>query len=320
MNGDQTGVATDPVRESLHAMWASVAPSWGAHAGYIDARGTVVAQAMLDAASLGRGERLLELACGPGGVGLAAADIVGPDGAVVLSDIAPQMTAIAEERAKGRGLNNVTTRELDLEQIDYPEASFDAVLCREGLMLVPDPATAVREICRVLRPGGRAVIAVWAERDRNPWLGLLFDAVTTQLGIPIPPPGTPGPFSLAEPGALGELLRAAGFTEVAVHDVPTPMHTSSIDEWWSVVPSLAGPLAGLLASLPDEVSAAIRTHAETAVAELASPDGYELPGVSILGVGRRDSENRFTRQHGIDSWNEVGSAKHHAPLEARTVQ
>jgi SAM-dependent methyltransferase len=275
------------LRASLRAIWASVAPSWGELAEYVDTRGAVVAQAMLDSAGLQRGERVLELACGPGGVGMAAAAIVGPGGAVVLSDIAPEMTAIAAERAKNAGLTNVTTREVDLERIDYPEAAFDKVLCREGLMLVPDPASAVREARRILRPDGRAVFAVWGPRDRNPWLGVLFDAVTAQTGLPVPPPGVPGPFSLEAPGALGELLAGAGFTGTAVREIPTPMKASSVDEWWSVVPSLAGPLARVLGSLPAEVSGAIRARVDAAMADFATPDGYELPGVSILGVGRR---------------------------------
>jgi hypothetical protein len=114
---------------------------------------------------------------------------------------------------------------------------------------------------------------------------LLFDAITAQLGVEVPPPGVPGPFSLEARGALEELLLAAGFTDVAIREISTPMHTSSVDEWWLVVPSLAGPVAPLLASLPAEVSAAIRTHVDAAMAEFATTDGYELPGVSILGVG-----------------------------------
>jgi SAM-dependent methyltransferase len=275
------------LRASLRAIWTSVAPSWGELAEHVDTRGAVVAQAMLDSAGLRRGQRVLELACGPGGVGIAAAAIVGPDGAVVLSDIAPEMTAIAAERANDAGLTNVTTREVDLERIDYPEAAFDRVLCREGLMLVPDPASAVREARRILRPGGSAVFAVWGPRDRNPWLGVLFDAVTAQTGMPVPPPGIPGPFSLEAPGALSELLAGAGFTDTAVREIRTPMKASSIDEWWSVVPSLAGPIALVLQSLPVEASAAIRARVDVAMADFATPDGYELPGVSILGVGRR---------------------------------
>ena len=275
------------LRVSLRAMWATVASSWGELAEHVDTRGAVVAQAMLDSAGLQRGEHVLELACGPGGVGMAAAAIVGPDGAVVLSDVAPEMTAIAAERAKNAGLTNVTTREVDLELIDYPAAAFDKVLCREGLMLVPDPASAVMEACRILRPDGRAVFAVWGSRDRTPWLGVLFDAVTAQTGLPVPPPGIPGPFSLGAPGALGELLAGAGFSGTDVREISTPMKASSVDEWWSLVPSLAGPLAQVLRSLPVEVSAAIRVRVDAAMADFATPDGYELPGVSIVGVGRR---------------------------------
>jgi len=281
------GLVLLPMDTNLRAIWASAAPSWGEHAGHIDTRGALVTQAMLDAACLHRGARVLELACGPGGVGIAAAEIVGPGGAVVLSDFAPEMTAIAAERAQAAGLTNVTTREVNLEQIDYPDATFDSVLCREGLMLMPDPASAVREARRILRPDGRAVFTVWGPRQRNPWLGLLFDAITAQLGMPIPPPGVPGPFSLEARGALDALLLAAGFTDVAVREIPTPMHTASVEEWWTLVPSLAGPVAQLLASLPAEVTAAIRAQVDTAIADFASPNGYELPGVSLLGSGRR---------------------------------
>lgn len=282
-----TAAEDDGLRASLRTMWASVATSWGELAEHVDAQGAVVAQAMLDLAGLQCGERVLELACGPGGVGMAAAAIVGPDGAVVLSDIAPGMTAIAAERARNAGLKNVTTREVDLERIDYPEAAFDKVLCRDGLMLVPDPASAAREVSRILRLDGRAVFAVWGPRDRNPWLGLLFDAITAQTGSPVPPPGIPGPFSLEAPGALGELLAGSGFSEINVREISTSMKVSSVDEWWSVVPSLAGPISRLLGSLPAEMNAAIRARVDMAMADFGTPDGYELPRVSILGVGRR---------------------------------
>ena len=227
------------LRASLRAMWASVASSWGELAEYVDTRGAVVAHAMLDSAGLQRGERVLELACGPGGVGMAAAAIVGPDGAVVLSDIAPEMTAIAAERAKNAGLTNVTTREVDLERIDYPEAAFDKVLCREGLMLVPDPASAVREARRILRPDGRAVFAVWGPRDRNPWLGVLFDAVTAQTGLAVPPSGVPGPFSLEAPGRA---RRIVGWGRVLWH---RRLRDPDADEgFFSRRVVVGGPIAG----------------------------------------------------------------------------
>ena len=94
-----------------------------------------------------------------------------PGGEVVLSDVVPEMTAIAAARAEALGLDNVSTCVLDLEQIDQPDDSYDVVLCREGLMFAADPARAAGEIRRVLRPGGRVALAVWGPRERNPWLG-----------------------------------------------------------------------------------------------------------------------------------------------------
>ena len=277
---------SDPLRQSLRGIWSAAAQHWGTHADYVDDRGAVVVGAMLEAAGLRSDARVLELACGPGGAGLAVAEIVGPGGEVVLSDIAPEMTEIAAERAHARNLRNIRTAQIDMENIDLPDATFDAVLCREGLMLVPDPAAAVQEAHRVLVPGGHAVFAVWGPRQRNPWLGLLFDAITARLGIPVPPPGMPGPFSLSDYGKLEELLSTAGFRDVNVREVATPMTASSFAEWWSVVPSLAGPVRPLLAAQPADVSEAIRSDAETALGEFRTETGYELPGLSFVGAGR----------------------------------
>jgi SAM-dependent methyltransferase len=240
---------------------------------------------MLAAVGIRPGEAVLELGCGPGGVGLAAAELVGADGHVVLSDVAPEMTAIAAERAERRGLRNVTTRELDMEHLDVADSSFDKVLCREALMLVADPTAAAREALRVLRPGGRAVFAVWGPAAANPWLSALLDALGAQLGAPVPPPGMPGPFALSEGGALARVLSAGGFRDVAVSEVAVPMDVGSLDDWWRIVPSLAGPVAALLASLPADVTSAIRGNAEAALRPFATERGYTIPGVSLIGVG-----------------------------------
>src|SRR4051794_34537482 len=113
-------------------MWASVAGAWDQHADYVDTRAEAATAELLDLSAPRPGERVLELACGPGGLGLAAAERVGPGSEVVLSDVVAEMTSIAAARAEARGLANVTTRELDLERIDEPDGSFDVVLCREG--------------------------------------------------------------------------------------------------------------------------------------------------------------------------------------------
>jgi SAM-dependent methyltransferase len=273
-----------PDRTHFHAMWGSVAGGWAEHSDYVDARGADVTAAMLELAAPHPGERVLELACGGGGVGLAAADR-GCD--VVLSDVAPEMVAIAAKRAAGRA----STLVLDLEEIAQPDDSYDVVLCREGLMLTPDPGRAAREIARVLRPGGRVALAVWAARERNPWLGIVLDAVSAETGVPVPPPGIPGPFSLSDPDALSDLLTAAGLDDVAVSEIAVPARAISFEEWWGRTIALAGPLANVLGSLPAPAAEAIRARARASARAYETPDGLELPGVSLLASARTSTRS-----------------------------
>jgi SAM-dependent methyltransferase len=281
------GGTTDELRARLHGMWAAVAGAWEEHADYVDARGASVTERMLELTLPQPGERVLELACGPGSVGLAAAARVAPGGEVVMSDVVAEMTAIASARAEALGLNNVSTRVLDLERIEEPDRSYDVVLCREGLMLVPDPARAAGEIRRVLRPGGRVAIAVWGPRARNPWLGLVFDTVSAQLGAPTPPPGIPQPFSLDDPDKLAGLLSDAGLSDVTVGELSTPYHAPSFDEWWERSAALAGPLAQKLAALPEPAAQALRARAREATSVYETPTGLEFPGVGLLATARR---------------------------------
>jgi SAM-dependent methyltransferase len=273
------------LRGQLHAMWQGVSGGWAEHASYSDRRGAALAERLLDLTAPRPGERVLELACGPGGLGLAAAERVVPGGEVVISDVAPGMTAIAAARARELGLRNVVTRELDLEFIDEPDASYDVVLCREGLMLVPEPARAAAEIRRVLRPGGRAGLAVWGPRTRNPWLGIVFDAVSEQTGAPMPPPGVPGPFSLEDSRELAAVLSSAGLEDVAVTEFPTPYTAASADEWWQRTCALAGPLAQRLAALPEPAARELQARAQSAVALYEVPGGgLEIPGISLVAI------------------------------------
>jgi ubiquinone/menaquinone biosynthesis C-methylase UbiE len=277
----------DEVRAGLHTMWDGVAPGWEENADFVDGRTEELTLAILEAVSLEQGNRVLELACGPGGLGLAAAERVGSDGEVVLSDISPQMVAIAAARAEARGVSNVTTAVLDLERIDQPDSSYDAVLCREGLMLVPDPEGGAREIRRVLRPGGRAMISVWGPRERNPWLSAMLDAVGAQIGGTIPPPGIPGPFSLDSREKLLGALSGGGFEDVAINEVEAPWKGASFDEWWSVTSALAGPLTKVLEAQPPEAIEAIRSRAHDSLSKYETEDGLEIPGLTLVGTARR---------------------------------
>lgn len=281
-------VTAEEVRTSIHRMWAGLAPAWSGYADEVDRRTAAITDRMLRPLHVGPGERVLELASGAGGAGIAAAALVGEGGEVVISDVVPGMVDIARERIESRGLTNVRTEVLDLEDIAQPDGAFDVVLCREGMMFALDPARAAGEMFRVLRPGGRAAVSVWAARADNPWLGLLLDAITQVTGAVVPPPGRPGPFALSDGDRFGQLFTDAGFLDVAIERVPVSLRPPSFDAWWARNLKVAGPAVLILDRLDDETRNRVRETVRAAVSPYQTDDGgLELPGLALVLTGRR---------------------------------
>jgi ubiquinone/menaquinone biosynthesis C-methylase UbiE len=268
-------------------MWDSVAANWEQNADFVDQHLRQATDHALGAIGVGPGDAVLDVACGPGGAGIAAAARVGDSGKVMLADVAPAMVAVASRRAAG--LPQTSTAIFDQDSIDAADASFDAVVCRHGLMFSEEPIQAVSEAVRVLRPGGRYGAITWDSRQANPWLGLILDAVGEQFGVPFPPPGVPGPFSLDDPDRLRLLFADAGLEEIVIEALSTPMPASSLEAWWERVPQLAGPLAAALAGMEPEVREEIRARAlaRGAEASRAIEDGIELDGSVLIATGRR---------------------------------
>jgi SAM-dependent methyltransferase len=216
------------VTESADA-WRAVASGWERQRRlFLESTGMVSERlvALLDPRP---GETILELAAGPGDTGLLAARSLAPGGRLVSTDLAPEMVEAARRRAAELGLEELVSFAVeDMQSLSFADASFDGAVCRWGLMLVPDMHAAAREIARVLRPGGRIALAVWADADDNDWMTAPGRSAL-ELGLAErPDPDAPGPFRLARDGALEDLLAGAALHVETVEEVSVAWHASSL--------------------------------------------------------------------------------------------
>ena len=247
----------------------------------------VATRQMLDLARIQPGQRILDVAAGAGEPAVSAAERVGPGGYVLATDISEGIVELARQVASERGLQQIETRAMDGAKLDLPDASFDAVLCRLGLMNMPNPVTALREWRRVLRPGGRVAVAVFSTPDRNSWGAMPASIIRRRAQLPPPAPGQPGPFSLGAPGLLEDLLRQAGFAEPEVRAVPVPHGAASAAEYVGVTREAFGGFNAMMADLPPEERDSVWNEVEVAMRCFESPGGFEAPGECLVGVATK---------------------------------
>jgi SAM-dependent methyltransferase len=274
-------------RASLDA-WEEAAPGWVRQQALVREFAIPVSYWMLEAASPQPGERVLELAAGLGETGMLAAELVAPHGGVVISDQAEAMLDGARERAVALGLSNIEFQVLNAEWIDLPVASIDVVLCRWGFMLMADPAAALAETRRVLRPGGRVALAVWDTLGSNPW-ALLPAQELIARGLAERPgrePATapdPGPFALAEPGLLQELLEQAGFVEARIEALELVRRHASFAELWETTLDLSRGFHDAVLSRPAAEIAEIEASLAERFAQYTAADGtLEIPARTLV--------------------------------------
>jgi ubiquinone/menaquinone biosynthesis C-methylase UbiE len=276
---------TDPeaLRAELHDRWERAAAGWGRRAQQMREFGMPVSTWMIEHAGLKPGQRVLELAAGPGDTGFLAAELIRPGGVLISSDASEPMQEIARARARQFGIDNVEFKRLELEWLDLPTAAVDVVMCRWGVMLTVDPEAALREARRVLVPGGRIVLAVWDQAELNPW-ATISDAAMVELGhLPAPDPSAPGMFSLAAPGRLHEMLEAAGFVEVLVESVELPRPAVTVQEEIAEKRDLSRGFADAYERLSDDERQTVDERIAALSEPYADEDGWlVLPARSLV--------------------------------------
>jgi SAM-dependent methyltransferase len=197
---------------------------------------------------------------------------------VISTDFSPAMV----EAARRRGIANAEHRTMDMQALDLPDASVDAVACRFGYMLAPETALAFRETRRVLKAGGRLAFATWAAAKRNPW-ATAYGPVLIERGLQEPPsPDEPGQFALGDSERIEELVRGAGFEEVSVTEVPVEYRLATWNDYNRIITSLAATLRLLLSSLDERARAEVDAAARRRLEPFRTNAGYVLPGVALV--------------------------------------
>ncbi|MBV9172499.1 MAG: methyltransferase domain-containing protein [Chloroflexi bacterium] len=245
---------------------------------------------MLDAAGLRPGARVLDLAAGSGDQTVVAARRVGPTGSVLAIDISASMIAAAQEAFRAAGLTNVETLVSDITDLHLEPESFDAAICRLGLMFLPSPEAGLRRIREGLKPGSRLGALVWSSADRNPYMSTVVSIVREMGKMPDPPPTILRAMSLGAPGALERALVAAGFEDVSVRPVPIVRDFASVDETIELLREGSSPQQELLSGLSEGERKEVWQQAARRLQAFRKQDGrVSIPGEALLGTGKRPS-------------------------------
>ena len=286
--GSESAVDNDLVTATVRAQWKQTAKGWN------DA-GTVIrpwlhkaTQAMLGMAGVAGGAHVLDVAAGAGDQTLDIAERVGPGGYVLATDLSPESLQFAAAHAAAAGCRNVDTRVSDGQKLQIEDSRFDVVVCRLGLMFFGNPLQGLREMARVLKPGGTVCTMVFGTPQANPCVATLMSTARRYAGMPPLDPYQPGGLlSLGKPGLIGELFREAGFIEIATTKVAAPFSLPTVKDYMNFVRTSAGPVVQIVNRLDHVTAEAAWADMEKALGRYQRPDGWEGPNELLLTAARK---------------------------------
>lgn len=248
-------MATQPtpqqIVEGQKQDWNRVAGGWEKWDRTFDEQMAFLNHRLVADARLHAGMSVLDLGSGTGYPALLGAQTVGTTGRVTGMDLAEQMLAAAERKAKRLGLTNVSFKTGDVTSLPFDANTFDAVTSRFCLMFLPEIPKAAAEIARVLKPGGWVAAAVWSAPEKNPSIGLAMAAIKQVIELPPPDPAAPGIFRLAKPGELAGMFQQAGLVDATDQEFLAEWSYASADEYYTSLMEIAAPVQNLMAKLTD---------------------------------------------------------------------
>jgi SAM-dependent methyltransferase len=270
---------------NIRTQWEGAAPGWARWEATVATWMAPATETMLTMAGVDVGARVLDLASGAGSQTLLAARRVGAQGHVVASDIADTMLHHVRENASAAGLANVTTLAGAAEDLDVAAESFDAVICRLGLMLFVDPAKALVAMWRALRPGGKVAVVVFTTPAANAFMAHPMQILLRHAGKMPPAPGQPGIFSLGVPGVIERLFADSGFVGVEQRTLALPLRMPSATQALAMMQEAFGAYRAVVSDRPEAVRVAAWAEVAETLKTFETPTGFIAPAEVLVAAG-----------------------------------
>ena len=266
--------------------WRESAEYWERHAQTIRTMFAPVTRALIEEAGIIEGDKVLDVAGGPGEPSLTIAEVVGPIGSVTCTDAVAEMVTAAQGEALHRGLKNISFEQCLADSLPFEDDSFDAAVCRMGVMFFPDPLLGLREMLRVIKSDASLSFAVWSESHLNPFAYIVTDVMSRHIATPPADPDAPGAFRYAAPGKLAQILKAAGAKRVRERllkfNIEAPI---SRDEFWEMRSGTSGTLREKLDAMSDDLRLKIANEVKQAVAEFFPNERMSFPAQMLIVTG-----------------------------------
>ena len=269
--------------------WNRVASAWETWDRLFEEQTGYLNHRLVGDARVRSGHAVLDLGSGTGYPALVAAQAVGPSGSVTGLDVAAEMLAVAERKARRLGVRNVAFRTGDDSMLTFHDAAFDAVISRFCLMFLPDVPKAVKEIARVLKPGRWFSAMVWSSAERNPAVGLSMAAVKQVIDVLPPDPGAPGIFRLAKAGELAGMVQDAGLDNVSDHEFHAERSYESAEQYYTSLMEIAAPIQNLMAPLSEQQRQEVKRLILEGASRYRRAERVSFPIAVRVVVGRKPS-------------------------------